>query len=99
MPARSGDRLGVARARSRLLRRVRRHVGLAHTSSRLVLGPSSGLAWALSVVFLVLTLRALLDQAVHRPGAVGRAMRASSPQLAELRKRHGRDRRRLDEGD
>ena len=62
-----------------------------------VLGPSSGLAWALSVVFLVLTLRALMIKPFLLQMRSARAMRALSPQLAELRKRHGDDRKRLAE--
>jgi YidC/Oxa1 family membrane protein insertase len=72
-------------------------VDLAHTLFALVLGPSSGLAWALSVVFLVLTLRALMIKPFLAQMRSARAMRALSPQLAELRKRHGSDRRRLAE--
>ena len=68
-----------------------------HTLFALVLGPSSGLAWALSVVFLVLTLRALMIKPFLAQMRSARAMRALSPQLAELRKRHGSDRRRLAE--
>ena len=58
-----------------------------HTLFALVLGPSSGLAWALSVVFLVLTLRALMIKPFLAQMRSARAMRALSPQLAELRKR------------
>ena len=68
-----------------------------HTLFALVLGPSSGLAWALSVVFLVLTLRALMIRLFLVQMRSARAMRALSPQLTELRKRYGDDRRRLAE--
>jgi YidC/Oxa1 family membrane protein insertase len=68
-----------------------------HTLFALVLGPSSGLAWALSVVFLVLTLRALMIKLFLVQMRSARAMRALSPQLTELRKRYGDDRRRLAE--
>jgi YidC/Oxa1 family membrane protein insertase len=68
-----------------------------HTLFALVLGPSSGLAWAMSVVFLVLTLRALMIRPFLAQMRSARAMRALSPQLAELRKRVGDDRRRLAE--
>ena len=68
-----------------------------HTLFALVLGPSSGLAWALSVVFLVLTLRALMIKPFLAQMRSARAMRALAPQLAELRRTYGDDRRRLAE--
>ncbi len=68
-----------------------------HTLFAFALGPSSGLAWALSVVFLVLTLRALMIKPFLVQMRSARAMRALSPQLTELRKRHGDDRRTLAE--
>ena len=68
-----------------------------HTVFAFVLGPFSGLAWALSVVFLVLTLRAVMIKPFLAQMRSARAMRALSPQLAELRKRYGDDRRRLAE--
>ena len=70
-----------------------------HTLFALVLGPSSGLAWALSVVFLVLTLRALMIKLFLVQMRSARAMRALSPQLTELRKRYGDDRRTAGRGD
>lgn len=60
-----------------------------------LLGPSSGIAWALSVVFLVLTLRALMIKPFLAQMRSARAMRAIAPQLAELRKLHADDRPRL----
>ena len=48
-----------------------------HTLFALVLGPSSGLAWALSVVFLVLTLRALMIKLFLVQMRSARAMRSS----------------------
>ena len=68
-----------------------------HTLFAFALGPSSGLAWALAVVFLVLTLRALMIKPFLVQMRSARAMRALSPQLTELRKRHGDDRRTLAE--
>jgi YidC/Oxa1 family membrane protein insertase len=70
---------------------------LWHTLFALVLGPSSGAAWALSVVFLVLTLRALMIKPFLVQVRSARAMRALSPQMAQLRREHGDDRRRLAE--
>ncbi|MCE0766514.1 membrane protein insertase YidC [Pseudonocardia kujensis] len=68
-----------------------------HQAFGLVLGPSSGVAWALSVVFLVLTLRALMIRPVLSQMRSAQRMRRIAPQLAELRKKHGRDRQKLAE--
>jgi YidC/Oxa1 family membrane protein insertase len=68
-----------------------------HTLFALVLGPSSGLAWALSVVFLVLTLRAAMIKPFLVQIRSARAMRALAPQMAQLRTRYGDDRRKLAE--
>jgi YidC/Oxa1 family membrane protein insertase len=68
-----------------------------HTLFALVLGPSSGVAWALSVVFLVLTLRAAMIKPFLVQIRSARAMRALAPQMAQLRARHGDDRRKLAE--
>jgi YidC/Oxa1 family membrane protein insertase len=59
-----------------------------HQLFGLLLGPTSGAAWALSVVFLVLTLRALMIRPFLAQVRSGRAMRAIAPQLAELRTRY-----------
>lgn len=66
-----------------------------HQLFGLVLGPSSGAAWALSVVFLVLTLRALLIRPTLAQVRSGRVLRALAPQIAELRRRHADDPVRL----
>lgn len=66
-----------------------------HQLFGLLLGPASGAAWALSVVFLVLTLRALLIRPTLAQVRSGRAMQALAPQLAELRRRHAGDTARL----
>jgi YidC/Oxa1 family membrane protein insertase len=62
-----------------------------HQLFGLLLGASSGAAWALSVVFLVLTLRALLIRPFLAQVRSGRAMAALAPELAELRRRHAGD--------
>ena len=49
-----------------------------------LLGPTSGLAWALSVVFLVLTVRALLVRSAWTRMRAARITRALGPQLATL---------------
>lgn len=66
-----------------------------HQLFGLLLGPASGAAWALSVVFLVLTLRALLIRPYLAQVRSGRAMRALRPQLAALRTRYADDPARL----
>jgi YidC/Oxa1 family membrane protein insertase len=66
-----------------------------HTLFALVLGPSSGAAWALSVIFLVLTLRAVMIKPFLVQMRSARAMRALAPQMAALRARYGDDRRTL----
>jgi YidC/Oxa1 family membrane protein insertase len=60
-----------------------------------LLGPASGAAWALSVVFLVLTLRALLIRPFLAQVRSARVMRELAPQLAALRNRHADDPARL----
>ena len=70
---------------------------LWHTLFAMLLGPSSGVAWALSVVFLVLTLRAALIKPFLVQMRSAREMRALSPHLAQLRKKYGDDRRKLAE--
>ncbi len=55
-----------------------------HTLFALVLGPSSGVAWALSVIFLVLTLRAAMIKPFLVQMRSARAMRALAPQVARL---------------
>lgn len=66
-----------------------------HQLFALLLGPASGVGWALSVVFLVLTLRAVMIKPVLASVRSGRAMRALAPQLAALRAEHGDDRAAL----
>ena len=66
-----------------------------HQLFALLLGPASGVGWALSVVFLVLTLRALMIAPFLAQIRSAAAMRALAPQLAELRTRHRDDREAL----
>lgn len=64
---------------------------LWHEVFGFLLGPSSGAGWALSVVFLVLTLRAVMIRPFLSSVRSGRRLRAIAPQLAELRARHRDD--------
>lgn len=63
-----------------------------HQLFALFLGPASGVGWALSVVFLVLTLRAVMIKPFLASVRSGRVMRALAPQMAALRATHGDDR-------
>jgi YidC/Oxa1 family membrane protein insertase len=66
-----------------------------HQLFGLLLGPSSGAAWALSVVLLVLTLRTILIRPFLAQVRAGRALRLLEPDLARLRRRHAGDPARL----
>jgi YidC/Oxa1 family membrane protein insertase len=66
-----------------------------HQVFGLLLGPADGAAWALSVVFLVLTLRAVMIKPFLAQVRSGRAMRMLAPRLAELRAEHADDPARL----
>lgn len=59
------------------------------------LGPDSGITWALSVVFLVLTLRAILYKPFVRQIKTTRQMQEFQPQMQALRKKYGKDRQKL----
>src|SRR3954471_19531078 len=64
---------------------------LWHQLFTLFLGAQSGIGWALAVVFLVLTLRALMIRPFLAQLRSARAARAIAPQLADLRRRHRDD--------
>ena len=59
-----------------------------------VLGESSGLAWALSVVFLVFTLRALLFKPFVGQVRSMRKMQEFAPELQKIKKKYANDRQR-----
>jgi YidC/Oxa1 family membrane protein insertase len=61
----------------------------------LVLGPTSFLTWALSVVFLVFTLRALLYKPFVKQIRTTRQMQELQPQIKALQKKYGKDRQRM----
>ncbi|WP_373234393.1 membrane protein insertase YidC [Mycobacterium marinum] len=61
----------------------------------LVLGPSNFFAWALSVMFLVFTLRALLYKPFVRQIRTTRQMQELQPQIKALQKKYGKDRQRM----
>jgi YidC/Oxa1 family membrane protein insertase len=60
-----------------------------------LLGPSSFLAWGLSVVFLVFTLRAILYKPFVRQIRTTRQMQELQPQIKALQKKYGKDRQRM----
>ncbi|WP_219415941.1 membrane protein insertase YidC [Pseudonocardia nigra] len=59
-----------------------------------LLGPASGVAWALSVVFLVFTLRALLYKPFVSQVRSMRKMQEFQPEIAKIRKKYGNDRQK-----
>ncbi len=59
-----------------------------------LLGPDNGIAWALSVMFLVFTLRAILYKPfVHQVRSM-RRMQEFQPEIAKLRKKYANDRQK-----
>jgi YidC/Oxa1 family membrane protein insertase len=61
----------------------------------LVLGPTNFFAWALSVMFLVFSLRALLYKPFVRQIRTTRQMQELQPQIKALQKKYGKDRQRM----
>jgi YidC/Oxa1 family membrane protein insertase len=61
----------------------------------LVFGPSNFFAWALSVMFLVFTLRALLYKPFVRQIRTTRQMQELQPQIKALQKKYSKDRQRM----
>jgi YidC/Oxa1 family membrane protein insertase len=61
----------------------------------LVLGPTSFFAWALSVMFLVFSLRVLLYSPFVRQIRTTRQMQELQPQIKALQKKYGKDRQRF----
>ncbi|MFH5211135.1 membrane protein insertase YidC [Antrihabitans spumae] len=58
------------------------------------LGPANGIAWALSVVFLVFTLRLLLYKPFVKQVRTTRQMQELQPQIKALQKKYAGDRQR-----
>ena len=59
------------------------------------LGPSSFFTWALSVMFLVFTLRAILYKPFVRQIRTTRQMQEMQPQIKALQKKYGKDRQKF----
>ncbi|WP_445167829.1 membrane protein insertase YidC [Mycolicibacterium sp. Dal123E01] len=60
-----------------------------------LLGPTNFFAWALSVMFLVFSLRALLYKPFVRQIRTTRQMQELQPQIKALQKKYGKDRQRM----
>ncbi|WP_199254730.1 membrane protein insertase YidC [Mycolicibacterium mengxianglii] len=60
-----------------------------------LLGPSNFFAWALSVMFLVFSLRAILYKPFVRQIRTTRQMQELQPQIKALQKKYGKDRQRM----
>ena len=61
----------------------------------LVLGPSNFFAWALAVMFLVFSLRAILYKPFVRQIRTTRQMQELQPQIKALQKKYGKDRQKM----
>lgn len=61
----------------------------------LVLGPANFFTWALSVTFLVFTLRALLYKPFVKQIRTTRQMQELQPQIKALQKKYGKDRQKM----
>jgi YidC/Oxa1 family membrane protein insertase len=61
----------------------------------LILGPTNFFAWALAVMFLVFSLRALLYKPFVRQIRTTRQMQELQPQIKALQKKYGKDRQRM----
>jgi YidC/Oxa1 family membrane protein insertase len=71
---------------------MRLHAGLGA-----LFGPSSGLAWGLSIAFLVILIRLCLVPLFVKQVHAQRKMAQHAPQLQELRKKYKNDKQRLNE--
>jgi len=71
---------------------MRLHAGLGA-----IFGPSSGLAWGLSIVILVMLIRLCLVPLFVKQVKAQRKMAQHAPQLQELRKKYKSDKQRLNE--
>ena len=60
-------------------------------------GPSSGWAWALTIIFLVIIMRLILVPLFIKQMHATRKMTALAPQVAELKKKYKNDKQKLNE--
>src|SRR5580692_2703582 len=68
-----------------------------HTALGAVFGPNTGLAWGLSIAFVVILIRLLLVPLFVKQVHAQRKMAQHAPQLQELRKKYKNDKQRLNE--
>jgi YidC/Oxa1 family membrane protein insertase len=68
-----------------------------HAVMGAIFGPSSGAAWGLSIVILVVLIRLCLIPLFVKQVHAQRKMAQHAPQLAELRKKYKNDKQRLNE--
>jgi YidC/Oxa1 family membrane protein insertase len=68
-----------------------------HAGLSVPFGADSGWAWGLSIVILVMLMRAIMVPLFVKQVRSQRKMQAHMPQLAELRKRYKNDKQRLNE--
>jgi YidC/Oxa1 family membrane protein insertase len=68
-----------------------------HAAMGALFGPSTGLAWGLSIVILVVIIRLLLVPLFVKQVHAQRKMAQHAPQLQELRKKYKNDKQRLNE--
>lgn len=66
-----------------------------HQAFGYVLGPGNGFAWALAVVFLVFTLRAVLFKPFVSQVRSMRKMQEFAPEIQKLKKKYGDDRQKM----
>jgi YidC/Oxa1 family membrane protein insertase len=68
-----------------------------HKAFGYLLGPGNGFAWALAVVFLVFTLRAVLFKPFVGQVRSMRKMQEFAPEIQKLKKKYGDDRQKMAE--
>ncbi|MGH3695983.1 MAG: membrane protein insertase YidC [Pseudonocardiaceae bacterium] len=66
-----------------------------HKAFGYLLGPGSGVGWALAVVFLVFTLRAVLFKPFVSQVRSMRKMQEFAPEIQKLKKKYGDDRQKM----
>ena len=66
-----------------------------HSAFGYLLGPGNGFAWALAVVFLVFTLRAVLFKPFVSQVRSMRKMQEFAPEIQKLKKKYGDDRQKM----
>jgi YidC/Oxa1 family membrane protein insertase len=62
-----------------------------HKAFGFVLGPDSGLSWALAIIFLVVTIRGLLVRPTIKQLRSSRKMQEMQPRMQEIRKKYAKD--------